>query len=76
MRVAVGLSLQRGINQSLDASRIITGLPAPAWSNLPKRLGAATAEALAAVREGMTIDAASRRWGIPVKELKKLARGE
>src|SRR5258705_14018127 len=56
MRVAFGLGLQSGVNHGLDSSCIVTGFPAPAWSNLPKRLGPATAEALAPEPDLDTVD--------------------
>src|SRR5258707_14953005 len=56
MRVAFGLGLQSGVNHGLDSSCIVTGFPAPAWSNLPKRLGPATAEALAPEADRVTVD--------------------
>jgi hypothetical protein len=57
MRASYGLGLQSGVNQSLDSSRIVTGFPAAAGSNLPKRLGAAGAEALAPETNGLTVHA-------------------
>src|SRR6185369_5492205 len=38
MRISFGLGLQSGVNHSLDSSCIVTGFPAPTWSNLPKCL--------------------------------------
>ncbi len=57
MRISFGLGLQSGINQGLDSSRIVTGFPAPAWSNLPKRLGTIAAEAFAPETNRLTIHA-------------------
>src|SRR5580700_8442066 len=47
MRASFGFSLQSSVDDGLDSSRIVTGLPPPAGSDLPKRLGTAAAEALA-----------------------------
>src|SRR3954447_11853916 len=47
MRAPFRFGLQRGVDDSLDSGGIVTGLPTPAWSNLPKGLGPATAKALA-----------------------------
>jgi len=57
MGVSFGLGLQRGVNHGLDPSRIVTGFPAPAGSNLPKRLGSAIAEALASETNRLTVHA-------------------
>ncbi len=47
MRGPFGPGLQSGVGHGLDVRGIITGLPALSRSNLPKRLRAAAAEALA-----------------------------
>src|SRR6202167_6631299 len=57
MRASFGLSLQSGVNHGLDSRHIITGFPAPAGSNLPKRLGPAAAEALAPEANRLTAQA-------------------
>src|SRR6476660_2514051 len=57
LRAAFGLSLQSGSNHGLDASRIVSGFPAPSWSNLPKRLYPAVAEALAPEANRFTVHA-------------------
>ncbi len=55
MRASLGLGLQSGVNHSLDSSRVVAGLPAPAWSNLPKRVGPAAAEAFAPQTNRLTV---------------------
>src|SRR5438445_6067115 len=60
MRASFGLGLQSGVNHRLDASHIVTGFPTSAGSNLPKRLGPATAEALAPEANRLTIHAVFR----------------
>src|SRR5215467_9168602 len=57
MRASFGLSLQSGVNHRLDSSHIVTRLPAPAWSNLPKSRRPAGAEALAPEADGLTVHA-------------------
>ena len=57
MRVSFGLGLQGGVNHGLDSSHIVTGFPASPWSNLPKRLGPAAAEALAPETNRLTVHA-------------------
>src|SRR5690242_8669705 len=57
MRASFGLGLQSGINHGLDASHIVTGFPAPAGSNLPKRLEPAAAEAFAPEANRLTVHA-------------------
>ena len=55
MRASFGLSLQSGVNHCLDPSHIVTGFPATAGGDLPKRLGPAAAEALAGAA-GLELD--------------------
>src|SRR5688572_27703610 len=57
MRACFGFSLQRGVNHVFDSSRIVIWLPAPAWSNLPKRLKPASDEALAPETNRLAVDA-------------------
>src|SRR5437764_3341507 len=57
MRVAFRFGLQGGVNHALDSSHIITGFLTSPWSNLPKRLGPATAEALAPEADRLTVHA-------------------
>ena len=57
MCVSFGLGVQSGVNHSLDSTRIVTGFPAAAWSNLPQRLEPATAEALAPETNRLTVHA-------------------
>jgi hypothetical protein len=60
MRAPFGLGLQGGVNHGLDSSHIVTGFPPPAGSNLPKRLGSATAETLAPEADCLTVQAVVR----------------
>src|SRR4249920_3399214 len=57
MRASFGLRLQSGVNHGLDSSHIVTGFPAPAGSNLPKRLGPAAGAALAPEANRLTVHA-------------------
>src|SRR2546423_1459484 len=57
MRVPFRFGLQGSVNHALDSSHIITGFAASPWSNLPKRLGAATAEALAPEADRLAVHA-------------------
>src|ERR1700680_4886875 len=57
MRASSGLSSQSGVNHGLDSRHIVTGFPAPAGSNLPKRLGSAAAEALSPEANRLTVHA-------------------
>src|SRR5271165_1014760 len=55
MRAPFGFALQRGVDHGFDSSRIINGFSAPSWSNLPKRLDPAAAEALAPKTNRLTV---------------------
>src|SRR5689334_1608896 len=57
MRASFGLSLQGGVDHGLDSRHIINGFPAPAGSNLPKRLGPAVSEALSPEANRLTVHA-------------------
>src|SRR3954452_7779276 len=57
MRASFGFGLQGGINEGLDSSHIVTRFPAPAGSNLPKRLGATRVESLAPEAHRLTVHA-------------------
>src|SRR5215472_9497544 len=60
MRTSFGLGLQSGVNHGVDSSHIVTGFPATAGGNLPKRLGPAATEALAPEANCLTIHAVLR----------------
>src|SRR5579862_8742866 len=57
VRASFRLSLQSGVNHGLDSSRIVTGFPAPAGCNLPKRLRPTVAKALAPEANRLTVHA-------------------
>ena len=57
VRASFGLRLQSGVNHGLDSSHIVTGFPAPAGCNLPKRLGPTLAKALAPQANRLTVHA-------------------
>src|SRR3954452_9139263 len=57
LRASFGLALQRGVNYGLDSSRIVTGFPASAGSNRPKRLWPTFAEAFAPKTNCLTVHA-------------------
>src|ERR1700689_156989 len=60
MGASFGLGLQGGVDYGFDSSRIVTGFPAPAWSNLPKGLNPATADAVAPEANRLAVDAVLR----------------
>src|SRR5262245_26250104 len=57
MRVCFGLGLQSGVNHGLDSSRIVTGFPASAGSNLPEPLRPTVAKTLAPETNRLTVHA-------------------
>src|ERR1051326_2738526 len=61
MRASLGLSLQSGVDDGLHSPGIVTALSASSGSNLPKRLRAAAAEALAPEPNRLTVHVDSSR---------------
>src|ERR1051325_1474574 len=57
MRASFGLGLQSGVDYALYSRDIVSGFPAPAWSNRPKCLGPGGAEAFAPEANRLTVDA-------------------
>jgi hypothetical protein len=57
MRAPFRLGLQSSIDHGLDTGRIVSRFAAPAWSDRPKRLETAAAEALSPQTHGLAVHA-------------------
>jgi len=63
MRAPFRLGLQSGVNDGLDASRVIDGFAAPPGSDFPKRWEAGGAEAPPPETNGLAVHAILSRHG-------------